>query len=145
VGELTQGHARALLPVGEPDEQHTLAEKIAKEGWSVRRTETEVQTHLGKLDNEYLRVVGEDGVSRPTTPAKNEQLAHLERELEEALGTKVSLSRNAKGKGRITIHFAGHEEYERLHASLVGAGHQSPQATDAAPPHDAPLYGAEAS
>ncbi|TWT88455.1 putative chromosome-partitioning protein ParB [Pseudobythopirellula maris] len=156
-GELTQGHARALLPVGEADAQEGLAKRIIQEGWSVRRTEQEAQNSVQDLESithggedASLRVIGEDGVSRQPgaepKPGKSEQLAALERELQTALGTKVALNQNAKGKGKITIHFAGGEEFERLHALLVASQPMAPPAdgTDQQPfvenQYDQPAY-----
>ncbi len=123
-GDLTQGHARALLPLGEEAEQIALAEKIRRDRLSVRATEQEVQNQLHSLDDELLRIVGEDGVSRRPEDAKkpasrSEQLAALEQELQTAVGTKVALQQNAKGKGKITLHFKDAEEFERLRQLLT--------------------------
>ncbi len=63
-------------------------------------------------------MVGEDGVSRQPGAERNEQLASLEQELQAAVGTKVSLQRNAKGKGKITLHFKDADEFERLRGML---------------------------
>ena len=43
----------------------------------------------------------------------------MEEQLRLALGAKVEIKQSAKGRGRITIHFASHEEFERLRAMLV--------------------------
>ena len=53
------------------------------------------------------------------TRPRNEQIASLEQELRTSLGTKVDLSQTAKGRGKITIHFQSHEEFERLRQMLV--------------------------
>jgi ParB family chromosome partitioning protein len=55
-------------------------------------------------------------------------VASLEQELRTSLGTKVDLSQTAKGRGKITIHFKSHEEFERLRQMLV-----KPAATTATP------------
>ncbi|MEN1678643.1 MAG: ParB/RepB/Spo0J family partition protein [Planctomycetota bacterium] len=120
-GDLTQGHARALLPLGDEKEQIDFAERIKRDRLSVRATEQDVQNHIHQLDDELLRVVGDDGVSRkPSRKPRSEQLAALEQELQMALGTKVALQQNAKGKGKITLHFASAEEFDRLRSLLVG-------------------------
>lgn len=118
-GELTQGHARALLPLGEVDQQVEMAKRIKRESLSVRATEQAIQ-EMNRGEDDLLRVVGEDGVSRKPTAPRNEQLAALEQELQTALGTKVALSRNAKGKGKITIQFKDADEFERLRLHLTG-------------------------
>ncbi len=117
-GEISQGHARALLPLGDEQEQIRFAARIDMEGWSVRATEQAVQDRIHSIDGEGLRVVGEDGTSRPVAKPRSEQLASLEQELRTALGTKVDLNQTAKGRGKITIHFKNHDEFERLRQLL---------------------------
>ena len=114
-GQLTAGHARALLPLGDERLQLTYAGQIELEGWSVRETERQVQDRIASEDHEPLRVVG----GLPTTPkarTRNEQVASLEQELRTALGTKVDIRQNAKGRGKILVHFNSHEEFERIRA-----------------------------
>lgn len=117
-GDLTQGHARALLPLGESEVQVKMAERIKRDSLSVRATEQAVQDASIEAEEDLLRVVGEDGVSRKPTAPRNEQLASLEQELQTAIGTKVALTRNAKGKGKITLHFKDADEFERLRQLL---------------------------
>jgi ParB family chromosome partitioning protein len=121
-GAISQGHARALLPLGDEQEQIEFARRIKKEGLSVRATEQGVQDRIHALDGEGLRVVDGEGNSRPVARPRNEQVAFLAQELSTALGTKVDLSQTAKGRGRITVHFKSHDEFERLR-QLLTAGH----------------------
>lgn len=125
-GDLSQGHARALLALPQSDRE-SAAERVCREGLSVRKTE-ELAQDSAPPDSEDLRVVGEDGVSRKPTPTRSEQLAALETELQAALGTKVELKQNRKGAGRITVHFASIDEFERLRGLLTGAGEGSSEA-----------------
>ncbi len=118
-GEISQGHARALLPLGVEREQIAFAQKIKQEGLSVRATEQGVHDRVHSLDGNQLRIVDADGNSRPVQRPRNEQVASLEQELRTSLGTKVDLSQTAKGKGKITIHFKSHEEFERLRQLLT--------------------------
>jgi ParB family chromosome partitioning protein len=120
-GDISQGHARALLPLGEAEEQIAFAKRIKKDGLSVRATEQAVQDRIHALDGDTLRIVDADGNSRPVPRPRNEQIASLEQELRTALGTKVDLSQTAKGRGKITIHFTSHEEFARLRQLLVAA------------------------
>jgi ParB family chromosome partitioning protein len=122
-GDISQGHARALLPLGDEHEQIEFARRIKKEGMSVRATEQAVQDRICALDGEQLRIVDADGNSRSVAKPRNEQVAMLSQELSTALGTKVDLSQTTKGRGRITIHFTSHEEFARLRQILtVGSG-----------------------
>jgi ParB family chromosome partitioning protein len=120
-GDISQGHARALLPLGDEHEQIEFARQIKKEGLSVRVTEQGVQDRVQRLDGDQLRIVDEDGNSRPIPRPRNEQIAALEQEIRTSLGTKVDLSQNAKGKGKLTIHFTSHEEFARLRQLLTAA------------------------
>jgi ParB family transcriptional regulator, chromosome partitioning protein len=120
-GDISQGHARALLPLGETEEQIAFARRIKKDGMSVRATEQAVQERIHALDGDALRIVDADGNSRPVPRPRNEQIAALEQELRTALGTKVDLSQTAKGRGKITIHFQSHEEFARLRQLLTPA------------------------
>jgi ParB family chromosome partitioning protein len=114
VGEITQGHARALLPLGDEQEQIEFARRIKRDGLSVRTTEQAVQERIRSLDGEELRIVDADGNSRPVAQPRNDQVAFLAQEFTSALGTKVELHQTAKGRGRITIHFKNHDEFARL-------------------------------
>jgi ParB family chromosome partitioning protein len=120
-GDISQGHARALLPLGDEEEQRQFATRIKKEGLSVRATEQGVQNQVHALDGDLLRLVDAEGNSRPIPKTRSEQLTALEQELRTALGTKVDLSQTAKGRGRITIHFKNHDEFERVRERLVAS------------------------
>jgi ParB family chromosome partitioning protein len=118
-GDISQGHARALLPLGDEQEQIDFARKIKKESLSVRATEQGVHDRVHSLDGDQLRIVDAEGNSRPVERPRNEQVASLEQELRTALGTKVDLSQTAKGKGKLTIHFQSHEAFERIRQLLT--------------------------
>jgi ParB family chromosome partitioning protein len=120
-GDISQGHARALLPLGDEQEQIEFAQRIKKEGLSVRATEQGVQDLIRTLDGGDLRIVDADGNSRPVTKPRNEQIAFLAQELSAALGTKVELTQTAKGRGRITVHFKNQDEFARLRQMLTVA------------------------
>lgn len=109
-GELTAGHARALL--GLPDEHRIreVAEQAVAEGWSVRKTEARVR---------------EDGPAKRTrrkrSRAKDPGQKELETELQRLLGTDVKI-RQARGgsKGRIEIAFYDPDDFERVYELLAG-------------------------
>lgn len=117
-GEITQGHARALLPLGEEREQVEFCRRIVTEGMSVRTVETLVQEAIHAADAEPLSVVTGDGESKPARRTRSKQIASLEQELRNAMGTKVDVRQGAKGRGKIVIHFANADEFERLYQYL---------------------------
>jgi ParB family chromosome partitioning protein len=104
--------------LGDEQEQLQFAARIKKEGLSVRAIEQAVQNHVHALDGDLLRLIDCEGNSRPIPRTRSEQLASLEQELRTALGTKVDLNQTGKGRGRITIHFKNHDEFERLRQLL---------------------------
>jgi ParB family transcriptional regulator, chromosome partitioning protein len=116
--QITHGHARTLLPLGEAEEQISFAKRIHQEGLSVRVTEEAVRDHIHRADAPGWSVIGQDGRSRPAKPPRNENLATLEEQLKLALGTKVDLRQTAKGRGRLTIHFKSNDEFERIRALI---------------------------
>lgn len=119
-GAITQGHARALLPLGDEREQVAFAKRIEAEGMSVRQTEDEVGQHIHHSDGNGLSVVRADGqVARPAKPrTRSEHQRVLEQELRSALGVRVDIRPGAKGRGKVVIHFKSHEEFERLKNQL---------------------------
>jgi ParB family chromosome partitioning protein len=118
-GKITQGHARALLPLGNEREQIEFCKKIRQESLSVRKTEMLVQEAIAGEDGP-LGVVDEDGASRKTRRGTSEHMAALEQEFRAALGMRVSISHNARGKGKLVVHFANHEEFDRLRMHVCG-------------------------
>ena len=123
-GEITQGHARALLPLGEEDLQIEFARRVKRDKLSVRATEETVQTQIHALDDDLLSIVTSEGESKPVPVARtrSDHLASLEQKLRTSLGAKVDIKQGARGRGRITIHFTSNEEFERL-MSLLAPDH----------------------
>jgi len=121
-GKITQGHARALLPLGDEREQVEFCGRIQQEGLSVRRTEALVQESIEEADAEPLSVVGRDGTSSRPRRVRSGHLAALEQEFRIALGTKVRITHTSRGRGKLVIYFASHEEFERLRQHLCDPG-----------------------
>ncbi|MEJ5358565.1 MAG: ParB/RepB/Spo0J family partition protein [Desulfobacterales bacterium] len=102
-GELSMGHARALLSSEEPAQQLAAWREVVGRGLSVRETEA------------LMRRLKEAPKERRVRPQRPETL-HLERlaeDLARVLGTKVTL--RARGpRGRIEIEFYSPDDLERL-------------------------------
>lgn len=124
-GTLTQGHARALLPLGDEREQMAFCQKIQDEGLSVRATEELVQLAIHEADEAPLSVVGGSTASKskPKARRSSDQVAALEQELRLALGTKVEIKQRVGGRGQIVVHFASVDEFERLRDMFVDDVH----------------------
>ncbi|MBX3413840.1 MAG: ParB/RepB/Spo0J family partition protein [Pirellulales bacterium] len=128
-GQITQGHARALLPLGDERTQIEFMQRIREEGLSVRATENLVQETIHYDDRpQFVGVIGAEGTPpRGKSPkrTKSGQIAALEQEFRAALGSKVDVRQTSAGRGKIVIHFKNHDEFERLRDYLVG---QEPEA-----------------
>lgn len=103
-GRISSGHARAVLGVENGEQQFQLANKIVQEVLSVRDVEK-----LVKMMN------------RPEKKKKEEkgpdiQLIYrqLEEKLKSIMGTKVTINRKDRNKGRIEIEYYSQEELERI-------------------------------
>jgi ParB family chromosome partitioning protein len=116
-GDVSAGHARALLPLGDEALQIDFCERIRNEGLSVRAIETMVQDKISEDDSPIAGVIG--GGEKKRKRARNDQVAALEQELRTALGAKVEIQQATRGRGRIVIHFSNHDEFERLHSALT--------------------------
>lgn len=105
--KISEGHARALLALEQPEAQEAALKTVLKRGLNVRQTEELVRRLLGAREE-----------PRPRRQVSPETRA-LEARFREALGTKVSLSRSGQG-GRIVIYFYSEEELEALYGRIVG-------------------------
>ncbi len=105
---ISTGHARALLAIDDEEQQYMLANKIFDEKLSVRETE--------KLVKE---------LKNPKKEAKKTIIEHtfvynnLEEQMKNVIGTKVSVSPKANGKGKIEIEYYSEEELERIYDLIM--------------------------
>jgi ParB family chromosome partitioning protein len=114
-GRLSEGHARALLPLDDPAEQLAMARRVITDEWTVRRTEEEVRRAAG-------RTLAEPRAPRRTRGGSDEvdaDTAAAVAQLESALGTRVAIRRSGPG-GTLVIHFYSEEELSALYDRLVG-------------------------
>lgn len=117
-GQITAGHARALLPIGDEPVQLKAAQKIIDERISVRATETMVADMLKAEEDQDTgrKVVNATRQKRRQT---SPHIEAMQQELRMVFGSKVEIKSNARGRGKITIHFNDGEEFERLRQKLV--------------------------
>jgi ParB family transcriptional regulator, chromosome partitioning protein len=95
-GELSAGHARALLAAADPV---ALAEEIVRRGLNVRATERLVQR----------RAKAPPAKRRP----RDADTVALERELAAVLGLRVTLEAKKRG-GTLTLHYASLDQLDRV-------------------------------
>ncbi len=104
---LTMGHARALLSLEEQDARLALAKKIVEKGLSVRQVEAMVRP-AGPEKNE--------------TQAREAELPDVYYRVLERIGTyfnnNISLKRNARGEGVLTVYCSSDSEMEAFLEAL---------------------------
>jgi ParB family chromosome partitioning protein len=95
-------------------EQIEVSLLIRDEGWSVRQTEQYVRDlQDGVRESDDFIVM-----TPPKPKSKKQQDDHtmsLEQEFRNMLGSKVKLSHNNRGKGKLVITFASHDEFDRIY------------------------------
>ena len=104
-GELTFGHARALLAFESSEEIEKAAQRVAALSMSVRQTESYVQ---GMIDPSR-KVKKEPKVKLPLDPNVRE----AQDELQRALGLRVTIE-DHNGRGKVIIEYARLEDFDAL-------------------------------
>lgn len=111
-GDLSMGHARALLGLGMATDQTSLAERAVREGLSVREVEAQV--------NRIQRSKTAMGETIRVAPARRDpNVVAAEDALQRVLGTKVRIQQGKSGIGRVEIHFYSGEELSRIYDLLA--------------------------
>jgi ParB family chromosome partitioning protein len=101
-GQLSSGHARALLGMLTPEHQRHLAKRIVQENLSVRQVEA---------------IVGRSTARRGAKPARNltPEIVDLEGRLTRWFGTQVKIHpRKNKNQGRLEIHYFSLDDLDRV-------------------------------
>ncbi len=106
-GQITTGHARALLPLQDEKIQWEAAKKIVERDLSVRQTETLVNGLLKKP--KHTDLTDDDGV---------DYAAEMSAQLGQALGRKVHIIDGRK-RGRIELEYYGADDREALLQALM--------------------------
>jgi ParB family chromosome partitioning protein len=117
-GKLSQGHAKALLAISDLGLRAELAAKTMAGDWSVRELERQVQ-QAGK-GKPSLRTAAPAG----EVNARSANVADLERQLAEYLGTRVAIQLGRKkGSGRLIVDFYNLDQFDGL-MSKMGFGNR---------------------
>lgn len=108
--KLTFGHARALLGLSDPHLQRRFAQRIYKNNWSVRETESRIRNLAARQQ------------PPATTPSQvtDPNVRAAEAKLRRRLGTQVRIvSAKTGAAGRIEIEFYSAEDLNRLYDLLI--------------------------
>lgn len=112
-GELSGGHARALLTLNGSDIIEKTARKAVKEGWSVRDAEKNVKAALEKAASNET----ESKQNKNQDSSHGGEFSYAEERMSEALETRVLIKGNEK-KGRIVIEYYSREQLEQLYEAI---------------------------
>lgn len=103
-GEITEGHAKAILALTNPEKQRALFKLIISQSLTVRQAEEKTK---GVSVRSYSRA------------PKDPEIKALEERLTESVGTKVTVQKKGNG-GNITINYYTEDELQRLSQQLAG-------------------------
>lgn len=113
-GELSSGHARALIPADDPLK---LAQMIVKGGLSVRAAEALVKKQAASGENSFGAPE-----AKPMKEAKDADTKALEGDLSATLGMKVVLSHKpGQESGQMTLHYKSLDDLDELCRILSGS------------------------
>ncbi len=105
-GEITAGHARALLGIDDRAYAEHIAARVVEEGWSVRQVEDAARLR---------RELEEEPTAKPRVQqVRPVEIIELEQRLTEQLGTKVKIAYRDQ-KGKLEISFTSLDDLENLY------------------------------
>lgn len=102
---LSSGHARALIPIENQKQQETVAQEVFDKKLSVRETEALVKKLL-KEEPEKKK--------KEKNTAENVIYKDIEEKIKGIIGTKVSIQKKTKKKGKIEIEYYSPEDLDRI-------------------------------
>ena len=102
------GHARALLAIDDQEQQYILANKVFDEKLSVRETEKLIKDIKNPKKLKEKKVIENAFIYQD-----------IEEKMKQVLGTKVSVSSKANGKGKIEIEYYSNSELERMFEMIM--------------------------
>lgn len=121
-GEISMGHARALLSVKNPE---AACKRVIADDMSVRDVEALARAHSAKGDRNGSTGSGasspQTANKKPASP-KDADTRALERDLSAILGLDVAITHSKKGAGQITVDYQNLDQLDDLCRRLMGAG-----------------------
>ena len=116
-GDLSEGHAKAILGLKEKEDQRKVADVIMTRDLNVRQAEALVKKYIEAQDNPTKKQIIEQPDIRFTLSLKE-----VETKLKKELGAKAKIKvlDSATGRGRIVIDYKNNEDLDRLIEILCG-------------------------
>ena len=125
-GQLSAGHARALLATADPAEQERVAQHIVREHLTVRETEELLRGEdAGEADGDDAGTDTGAGKTKPSSKTAGETKDAGVLELEELLASRLETRvkvQLGKGPGRLVIDFADLSDLERIYRVITPPG-----------------------
>lgn len=119
-GEISMGHARALLGAKHPG---PACKAVIKGGLSVRQTEAMIRDADAELAKGKPGSLGKNDVkTKASGGSKDADTRALERDLSSILGLDVAIVHSKKGEGAITVNYTTLDQLDDLCRRLMGAG-----------------------
>ena len=104
-GDISAGHARAMLGVRKSLQMMTLYQKVIRSGLNVRQTE-ELVKNIAESSKELQKI-------QKSAP-RNSEIVQIENNLISKFGTKVVIQKKRGGKGKIQIEFYSENDLQRI-------------------------------
>ena len=111
-GQISMGHARALLPLEIPEEQFSMAQEIVEKQLSVRDTEKKVKEILSSGKKPEVKITKTQ--QQEEDPSIAIIYKQIEERLQQTLHTKVSIQRKRNGHGKLLIDFYNSDDLEKI-------------------------------
>ncbi len=108
-GQLSEGHARALLSAPNVSSMRKLARTAVSKGWSVREAERQARR---------LARGGGNGAT-PKKAGKSANVRDLENRLSRALGSSTTIHESGAERGQIRISYSSFDELDRIIEKLT--------------------------
>jgi len=115
-GELSAGHARALLMVDDREERNKLYQELIKKGASVRAAEKAAKKIIRRTN-----IISEEGPEPSKYTKDRLAYAAVEQRLEEAFGTRVQVQPGSGHGGRVVLSYESVEDMNRIIDILLSA------------------------
>ena len=104
-GDISAGHARAILGVRKSLQMMTLYQKVIRSGLNVRQTE-ELVKNIAESSKELQKI--------QKSEPRNSEIVQIENNLISKFGTKVVIQKKRGGKGKIQIEFYSENDLQRI-------------------------------
>ena len=116
--KLSEGHARALLGLAEPEAMIALARQAVEEGWSVREMEARVRGDVPASPSATPEP--RPAARAPAARTVTADVKRVEDALRKHLGTDVRVTTRRRGRGFLTVSYYSNDDLARLLELILG-------------------------